>query len=85
MQHYIMHFASFHSCKGIFISGAKLILIEVKLLHNYIFDLHISMYESFWFYTNAKIMKPLITIISASSIMVTVLMGKLKTAPKQAH
>ena len=28
---------------------------------------------------------PLIAIIKASSIMVTVLIGKLKTAPKQAH
>ena len=32
-----------------------------------------------------KIIYPLITIINASSIIVTVLIGKLKTAPKQAH
>ena len=37
------------------------------------------------FYNNVKSISPLIPIISASSIMVIVLMGKLKTSPRQAH
>ncbi len=48
--------------------------------------LSLNKYAKFILNYNSEIsIKTLITIIKASSIMVTVLMGKLKTAPKQAH
>ena len=37
------------------------------------------------YYTIVSNAKPLIAIIKPSSIMVTVLMGRLNTAPRQAH
>ena len=40
MLNYMIRFTNCNSCKGTFISGAKLILRILNSLHNFMFDLY---------------------------------------------